>query len=185
MLTQLCVVFCGFCSVAQSYPTLYDPMDCRMPGFPVLHYLLEFNETHVHSIGDTIQPSHSLLPLSPPAFNLTQHQGFFHWLVLRIRWPKYWSFNSSISPSKEYSGLTDLISFLSKGLSKTLSRTTVWKHQFISTQPSLWSNSHPYTTTGKTIALTDFCHQTLVFKYNELANQNCMKNWSIEDLKNY
>ena len=160
-------------------------MDCSIIGLPVLHHLLELAQTHVHSISDTIQPSHSLLPLSPPAFNLTQHQGFFHWLVLRIRWPKYWSFNSSISPSKEYSGLTDLISFLSKGLSKTLSRTTVWKHQFLSTQPSLWSNSHPYTTTGKTIALTDFCHQTLVFKYNELANQNCMKNWSIEDLKNY
>ena len=81
--------------------------------------------------------------------------------------------------------LTDLISFLSKGLSKALSRTMVWNHQFLSTQPSFWSNSHPYTTTGKSIALTDFCHQTLVFKYNELANQNCMKNWSIEDLKNY
>ena len=151
MFTQLCVFSC-FCSVAQSCPTLCDPMDCRTPGLPILYHLLEFTQTHVHSVGDAIQPSHSLLPLSPPAFSLSQHQGIFHWLVLHIRWPKYWSFNFSISPSNEYSGLIsfkidwfDCLIWESKGLSKALSRTTVWKQQFFSTQPSLWSNSHIHT----------------------------------------
>ena len=64
-------------SVAQSCPTLCDPMDCSMPGFPVHHQLPELTQTHVHWVGDAIQPSHSLLPPSPPAFNLSQHQGLF------------------------------------------------------------------------------------------------------------
>ena len=88
-------------------------------------------------------------------------------LALHIRWPKYWSFSFSISPSNEYSGLTGLISFLSKGLSRVFSNSTIQKHQFFSTQPSLWSNSHihPYMTTGKTIALT---MQTFVSKVMSL-----------------
>ena len=57
--------------------TLYDPMDCSTPGFPVHHHLLELAQTHVHRVGDAIQPSHPLLSLSPPAFNLSQHQGLF------------------------------------------------------------------------------------------------------------
>ena len=65
---------CCCCSVAQLCPTLCDLMDCSTPGFPVLHHLLEFVQTHVHWVDDTIQPSHPLLPLSPPAFNLSQHQ---------------------------------------------------------------------------------------------------------------
>ena len=68
------------CSVAKSCLTLCNPMDCRMPGFPVLHYLPEFAQIHVHWVGDTIQPSHLLLPSSPPAFNLSQHQGLFQWV---------------------------------------------------------------------------------------------------------
>ena len=68
------------CSVTQSCPTLYDPMDCSTPGFPFLHRLLEFAQTHVHWVGDAIQPSHLLLPTSPPAFNLSQHQGLFQWI---------------------------------------------------------------------------------------------------------
>ena len=60
---------------------------------------------YVHQIGDAIQPSHSLLSLSPPASNLDQHQGFSNESFLHIRWPKYWSFSFSISPSNEYSGL--------------------------------------------------------------------------------
>ena len=74
-----------------------------MPGFPVLHHLLEFVQTHVHRVGDAIQPSHPLSSPCPPAFNLSQHQGFSNESALCIRWPKYWSF--SISSSKEYSGL--------------------------------------------------------------------------------
>ena len=66
-----------FSSVAQSYPAPCDPMDCSMPGFPVHHELPELPQTHVHQVDDAIQPSHPLSSLSPPAFNLSQHQGFF------------------------------------------------------------------------------------------------------------
>ena len=65
------------CSVAQSCPTLCDPTDCSTPGFPVLHYLQEFAQTHVHLVDDAIQPSHPLSPHIPPALNLSQHQGLF------------------------------------------------------------------------------------------------------------
>ena len=66
-----------FSSVAQSCPTLCDPMDCSMPGFPVHHQLPELNQTHVHQVSDAIQPSHPLSSPSPPDFNLSQHQGLF------------------------------------------------------------------------------------------------------------
>ena len=84
---------------------------------------------------------------------------FFNESVLCIRWPKYWSFSFSISPSNEYSGLIffrmDWLDLRAvQGTLKVFSNTTVQKHQFFSTPPSLWSNSHPYVTTGKTIALT-------------------------------
>ena len=83
---------------------LCDAMDCSTSGFPVHHQLLEFIQTHVHRVGDAI---HHLLLLSPspPVYNLAQHLGLFNGSVLRIRWPKYWSFSFSISPSNEYSGL--------------------------------------------------------------------------------
>ena len=66
-----------FSSVTQSCPTLWDPMNCSTPGLPVHHQLLEFTQTHVHWVSDLIQPSHPLLSPSPPAFNLSQHQGLF------------------------------------------------------------------------------------------------------------
>ena len=69
-----------FSSVAQSCPSLWDPMDCSIPGFPVPHQLLEFTQTHVHWVGDANQPTHSLSYPSPPAFNLSQHQGLFKWV---------------------------------------------------------------------------------------------------------
>ena len=68
------------CLVAQLCLTLCDPVDCSMPGFPVLHYLLVFAQTHVHWVGDAIQPSHPLLSPLPPALNLSQHQGLFQWV---------------------------------------------------------------------------------------------------------
>ena len=71
---------CCCCSVAKSCLTLCDPMDCSMPGFPVLHHLLEFAQTHVHWVSDAIQPSRPLSCPSPPAFNLSQHQGLFQWV---------------------------------------------------------------------------------------------------------
>ena len=66
-----------FSSVVQSCPTLCDPMNCSTPGFPVHHQLLELAQTHVHRVGDAIHPSHPLLPISPPALNLSQHQSLF------------------------------------------------------------------------------------------------------------
>ena len=67
-------------SVAQSCLTLCNPMDCSTPGLPVHRQLLELAQTHVHRVSDAIQPSHLLLSPSPPAFNLSQHQGFFQWV---------------------------------------------------------------------------------------------------------
>ena len=66
-----------FCSVTQSCSSLGDPMNYSKPGFPVHHQLPEFTQTHVHRVGDAIQPSHALSSFSPPAFNLSQHQGLF------------------------------------------------------------------------------------------------------------
>ena len=84
---------------------LCDPKDCSTPGFPVLHQLLELTQTRVRWVGDAIQTSHPLSSPSPPAFNLSQHRVFSRESVLCIRWPKYWNFSFSISPSNEYSGL--------------------------------------------------------------------------------
>ena len=91
-----------FSSVAQSCPTLCNPMNCSTLGFPVHHQLPELAQTHVHRVGDAIQPSHPLSSPSPPAFNLSQHPGLFQFPIRR---PKYWSFSFSINPSNEYSGL--------------------------------------------------------------------------------
>ena len=91
------------CSVQLSHsvvPGFCDPINCSTPGLPVHHQLSELAETHVHRVGDAIQPSHPLSSPCPPAFNLSQHQGFFKWGFFRIRWPKNWSFSFSISPSK-------------------------------------------------------------------------------------
>ena len=95
-----------FSSVAQLCPIRCHPKDCSTPGLPVHHQLLEFTQTHVHGVSDVIKPSHLLSSPSPPAFNLSQHQGFLkNESVLHITWPNYWSFSFSISPSNEYSGL--------------------------------------------------------------------------------
>ena len=79
----LCACIISLISSVQfshSYPNLFDPMDWSMPGFPVHQQLQEIAQTHVHWVGDAIQPSHLLLPPSPPAFNLFQHQGLFQWV---------------------------------------------------------------------------------------------------------
>ena len=94
-----------FSSVTQSCLTLCDPMNHSTPGLPVYHHLPEFTQTHVHRVGDAIQPSYSLSSPSPPALNVSQHQDLFQLSWLHIRWSKYWSFSCSISPSNEYSGL--------------------------------------------------------------------------------
>ena len=76
-----------------------------MSSFPVHHQFLQLTQTHIYWVSDAILPSHPLSSPSPSAFNLSQHQGIFQWVALRIRQPKYWSFSFSISPSNEYSGL--------------------------------------------------------------------------------
>ena len=158
-------------SVTKSCPTLCNPMDCSTPGFPVHHQLLELAQTHVHWVSDAIQPSHPLSSPSPPAFNLSQHQGlrvFSNESVLCLRWPKYWSFTFSISPSNEYSGVIsfrmDCLDLLA--VQGTL-RSLLLQHH--SSKASIFQCSaffiiqlsHPYMTTGKTIALT---RQTFVDK---------------------
>ena len=92
-------------SVTQSCPTLCHPMNHSTPGLPVHHQLPESTQTHVHRVGDAIQPSHPLSSPSPPALNPSQHQGLFKWVNSSPRWPKYWSFSFSISPSNEHPGL--------------------------------------------------------------------------------
>ena len=92
-------------SVAQLCPTLWDPMNRSTPGLPVHHQLSESTQTHVHWVGDAIQPSHPLSSPSPSALNFPSIRVFSNELALRIRWPQYWSFSFNISPSNEHPGL--------------------------------------------------------------------------------
>ena len=157
------------CSVAKLCPTLWDCMDCSTPGFPLLNELLEFAQTHhVHWVGAAAQPSHPLLPPSPPALNLSQHQGLFQW-VRSSHQVANWSF--SISPCNEYSGLIsfridwfDLLAV--QGILKSLLQhhslkaSVLWCSAFFMDQIS-----HPYMTAGKTVALT---RQTCIGKIMSL-----------------
>ena len=152
------------CSVQSlSHVRLFaTPMDCTTPGFPAYHRLLELTQTHAHGVGDAIQPSHPLLSLSP-AFCLSQHQVrvFSNESILLIRWPKCWSFSFSISSSNEYSGLIsfriewfDILANQREDIKSPLQHhsskaTILWHSAFFVVQLS-----HPYTTTGKTTALT-------------------------------
>ena len=139
---------------------LCDPMDCSMPGFPVHHQLLEFTQTHVHWVNDAIQPSHPLSSPSPPAFNLSQHQGLSKESALCIRWPKYWNFSFSISPCNEHPGLIsfrmnclDLLAV--QGTLKSLLQHHSSKASILRCSAFfIVQLSHSYMTTGKTIALT-------------------------------
>ena len=135
-------------SVAQSCPTLCNPMDCIMPGLLVLHHLLEFALTHVHWVGDAIQPSHPLLPSFLFAFDLSQHQCLFQSVGSFTSGGQSTraSVSASVLPMNIQCwfplGMTNFNSLQFNGLSRVFSSNTVWKHQFFSTQPSLWSNSH-------------------------------------------
>ena len=135
-------------------------MDCSTPGFPVLHCLPELAQTHVHWIGDAIQPSHLLLPPSPLVLNLSQHQGVFQWVSSLHRWPKYWSFSLNISPSNGYSGLISFRIDYFDFLAVQVTPKSLLQHHS-SKASILWCSvffivrlSHPYMTTEKTIALT-------------------------------
>ena len=140
------VIFCCR-SVAKSFPTLW-PYELQHAGFLVLHCLPEFAQIHVHWVSDAVS-NHLILCcpvlLLPSVF--PSIRVFSNELALHIRWPKYWSFNFSLSPSKNIQGwfplgLTSLISLQSEGLSRVFSSTTIRKHQFFSAQLSLRSNSH-------------------------------------------
>ena len=147
------------CSVNKSGPTLCDPMDCSTLGSPVLRYLPEFVQIYVHWVSGAIRATHplshhSLLPSIFPSIRVFSNES-----VLRIRWPKYWSFSFSISPSDEYSGLIslrmdwfDLLAV--QGTLKSLLQhhsskaSAFWCSAFF-----MFQLSHPYMTTGKTKAL--------------------------------
>ena len=148
-----------FSSVSQSCPTLWDPMYCSLPGLPVHHQLPDFTQTHVHWVGDAIQPSHPLSSPSPPAPNPSEHQSLFQWVNSSPRWPKYWSFSFSISPSKEIPGLISFrMDWLNRlevqGTLKSLLQhhsskaSILWRSAFFTVQLS-----HPYITTGKNHSL--------------------------------
>ena len=146
-------------SVAQSCPTLCDPMDCSTPGLPVHHQLPELTQTHIHRVSDAIQPSHPLfVPFSSCPLSLPASESFP--MSQLMRWPRYWSFSFSIIPSKEIPGLIsfrmDWLDLLAvQGTLKSLLQNHSSKasiHQcsaFFTVQLS-----YPYMTTGKTLALT-------------------------------
>ena len=124
-------------------------MDYSTPGFPVLHHPLELAQTHVHWVNEAIQTSHPLPSPSPPAGNLSQHQDLFPIGRLFASGDQSTGASASARPMNIQDwfplGLTGWISFQSKGLSRVFSNTTVQKHQFFSSQPSLWSSSHIHT----------------------------------------
>ena len=134
-------------------------MDCSTPRLPVHHQIPEFTQTHIHWVGDGVQPSHPLLSPSPPALNFPTIRVFSDESVLRIRWPKYWSFSFSIISSKK----PGLISFRTDWLDRLAVQGTLKSLlQHHSSNASILRRSafftvqlsHPYVTTGKTIALT-------------------------------
>ena len=176
-ITILSLLLSQFSSIAQSCPTLCDPMDCSMPGLPVHHQLPEFTQIHVHWVGDAIQPSHPLLYPSPPALNLSQHQGLFKRLSSSHQVAKYRSFSFSISPSNEYSGLIsfrmDWLDLLAvQGIFESLlqyhsSKASIVQHSAF----FIVQLSHPYMTTGKTIVLTrwTFVGKVMSLLFNMLS----------------
>ena len=150
-----------FSPVAQLCPTLCDPMDCSTPSLPVHHQLPELAQTHVHRVSDAIQSSQPLSSPSPPALNLSQHQGLFPVSqFFASGGQKYWSFSFSVSPSNEYSGLISFrIAWFAllevQGTLKSLLQHHSSKASIL--QRSVFfivQLSHPYMTPGKTIALT-------------------------------
>ena len=166
-----------FSSFAQSCRTLCDPMNCSTPGLLVHHQFPGLTQTHVHCVSDAIQPSHPLsslllLPQIPPSIRVFPNES-----TLLMRWPKYWSFSFSIRPSNEHPGLIffrmDWLDLLAvQGTLKSLLQhhsstpSILWRSAFFIVQLS-----HPYMTTGKTIALTrhTFVGKVMFLLFNMLS----------------
>ena len=153
-------------------------MDCSTPDFPVHHQLPELTQTHLHWVGDAIQPSHPLLPASPPALNLSQHQGLFKWVSSLHHLAKVLEFQLQ-HPSFQYSniqdwfplGWTGWISLQSKGLSSLLQHHSSKASILQCSAFFIVQLSHPYMTTGKTIALTiwTFVNKVMSLLFNMLS----------------
>ena len=152
-------------------------MNRSMPGLPVHYQLLEFTQTQVHWVSDAIQPSHPLSAPSPPALDVSQHQGLSQWVNSSMRWPKYWSFSFKINPPSEH---PRLISFRMDWLDLLAVQGTLKNLlQHHSSKPSVLlcsaffivQLSHPYMTTGKTIALTrcTFVDKVMSLPFNMLS----------------
>ena len=160
-----------FSSVSQSCTTLCDPMECSTPGLPVHYQLPESTQTPVHWVGDAIQPSHPLSSPFPPTLNLSQHQGLFKWVSSLHQMAKVFefylffffsSFSFNINPSNEHSGLIsfridclDLVAI--QGTLKSLLQHHSSKASIFQCSAFfIVQLSHPYMTTRKTIALTEY-----------------------------
>ena len=174
------LVWLPFRSVQFSCSVVFDSLDCSMPGLPVHYQLPELAQIHVHCIRDAIQPSHPLSSVCPPLLLPSIFPSisvFSNESVLCIRWPKYWSFSFSISPSNEYS---ELISFridwldlpAVQGTLKSLLQHHSSKASVLQCSTFLIVQfSHPYITTGKTIALTrwTFVSKIMSLLFNMLS----------------
>ena len=155
--THLRCTFAVACSLSR--PTLCDPMDCSMPGSPVPHYLLEFDQAPVHWVSDAIQPFHPLLPPSPPALNLPQHQGLFQCSshqVAKVLGPQLqhqsfqWIFNEYSSFRMDWLDLLAVQGTLKSFLQHHSLKSSILRHSVF----FMVQLSHLYMTTGKTRALT-------------------------------
>ena len=154
-----------FKSVTQLCPTLFDPMDCSTPAFPVYHQLPEFTQTHVHLVRDAIQPSYPLSSLSLPTFNLSQHQGLFKWvssshqvakvLVFQLKHQSFqWIFRL-ISLRMDWLDLLEVRGTLKSLLQYHSSKASIlWHSAFFLFFFFIVQFSYPYMTAGKTIDLT-------------------------------
>ena len=165
-----------FSLVAKSRPTLCNPMDCSMPGFPFHHQLPELAQTHVHRVGDAIQPSY---PLSSPssAFNLSQHQGLFQWVHFSHQVAKVLEFQLQYQSFpwifKMISFRMDWLELLAvQGTLKSLLQHHSSKASILQCSAFfIVQLSHPYMTTGKTISLTrpDFVGKVMSLLFNMMS----------------
>ena len=167
MLLYFFIILLPCCSAPKSSLILCDPMNCSTPGFPVLHYLPQFAQIHVHWINNAIWPSHPLPHTFPFAFNFPRIRVFSNESALPIRWPKHWSFNFNISPSSEYSGfISSRIDWFDRLVVQVTLKSLLQHHSskaWILRGSAFFmvQLSQPYMTIGKTIVLNT---QTFVSK---------------------